>query len=86
MYFFPKLRLWTLRAFAAYQLDDGKVPFFLGHENYELNTPHYYAQYVVNGILYTQMVDRLCQRIGDNQLVHEFYAVVKRAMQFEMTL
>ncbi|MGD2157061.1 MAG: GH116 family glycosyl hydrolase [Anaerolineales bacterium] len=85
-YFFPNLRLTTLRAFAAYQLDDGMVPFSVSsYQDHTLNAPHYYAQQVVNGMLYIQMVDRLCQRIQNDQLIREFYPTVKRAIIFTMS-
>lgn len=84
-FFFPELRLGTLRALAAYQAPDGKIPFILGEAENRLDAPHYITQCLVNGIFFVQMVDRLCTRVGDKNLIKEFYPVVKRAIQYEMS-
>lgn len=85
-FLFPELRMGTLRAFAAYQAPDGRIPFILGATEYSLDAPHYVHQHVTNSILYVQMVDRLCARTGDKKLVREFYPSVKRAIKYTMTL
>ena len=81
-YFFPELRLGTLRAIAAYQLDDGRIPLQLGINEHDMPA---YAHPLVNGFLFTEMVDRLWQRTGDDDVVREFYPTVKRAMRLHMT-
>jgi uncharacterized protein (DUF608 family) len=86
LFFFPEVRLTTLRGVAALQHNDGRLPFRLGKEDYTVNNPNYDEQYVVNALYYVQMVKALCQRVNDEQLVHEFYPSVKRAIQFEATL
>jgi uncharacterized protein (DUF608 family) len=84
-YFFPDLRLATLRVLSAYQLVDGMMPFSMSsYQDHTLSAPHYNAQQVVNGILYIQMVDRLSQRTQNDRLVHEFFPTVKRAIHFAM--
>ena len=84
-WFFPELRAGTLRTLADMQHEDGRPPFAIGTSNSNLHSPIHEAQYVVNGLLYVAMVDRLCQRVGDAALVREFYPAVKRAVEFEMT-
>ncbi|MDE0186143.1 MAG: GH116 family glycosyl hydrolase [Candidatus Poribacteria bacterium] len=81
-YFFPELRRGTLRAIAAYQLDDGRIPLQLGINEHDMPA---YAHPLVNGFLFTEMVDRLWQRTGDDGVVREFYPTIKRAMRFHMT-
>jgi uncharacterized protein (DUF608 family) len=81
-YFFPDVRLGTLRAAAVYQLDDGRIPMYLGID--ELDVPAY-AQALANGYLFVEMVARVWQRTGDDAIAREFYPTVKRAMQFHMT-
>jgi non-lysosomal glucosylceramidase len=85
-YFFPKLRLGTLRHFAKYQGKDGRIAFSIGDNNASLDSPNLNTQYVVNSFLYVQMLDRLLKRIGDKDLYKEFYPVVKKAVEFQMTL
>ena len=81
-YFFPDLRRGTLRAIAAYQLDDGRIPLQLGINEHDMPA---YAHPLVNGFLFTEMVDRLWQGTGDNDVVREFYPTIKRAMRLHMT-
>ena len=81
-YFFPELRCGTLRAIAAYQLDDGRIPLQLGINEHDMPA---YAHPLVNGFLFTEMVDRLWQRTGDDEVVREFYPTIKRAMRLHMT-
>jgi uncharacterized protein (DUF608 family) len=85
-FFYPELRVGTLRALKAYQLPNGQVPFALGSEDCTLNRPFYGAQHIVNGILYTQMVARLVKRTNSQDLSREFYGSVKRAIEYSMTL
>lgn len=87
-FFYPELRLGTLRAIGAYQLDDGRIPFLLGTEHNELNTPNFFTQPTVNGIYYIQMVDRVIHRFPDDYdaLVREFYPIIKKSIQYDMTL
>lgn len=80
-YFFPELRLATLRVVAAYQLDDGRMPLQLGINEFDVPA---YAHPLVNGFLFAEMVDRLCQRTGDDEITREFYPTIKRAIQFGM--
>ena len=81
-YFFPELRQGTLRAIAAYQLDDGRIPLQLGTNEHDLPA---YAHHLVNGFLFAEMVDRMWQRTGEDEVVCEFYPTIKRAMRLHMT-
>ena len=84
-YFFPNLRLSTLRKFAEFQDASGRVPFALGTENNSLDTPVMAAQVGMNGIVFTHMADRLLRRLGDPLLNQEFYPIIKKTIQFHMT-
>ena len=85
-YFFPQLRKGTLLELAKFQDDAGRIPFCLGASERRLDRPNHRPQHVVNGMLYTQMADRVCQRLGTEEVVREFYPAIKRAIEYSMTL
>lgn len=85
-YFFPKLRKGTLLELVKFQDEEGRIPFSLGASERRLDKPNHRAQHVVNGILYTQMADHLCRRIGDKNVIEEFYPAIKNTIKYTMTL
>jgi non-lysosomal glucosylceramidase len=84
-YFFPELRRDTLRQFARWQDDQGRIPFSLGSAERSFNVPNHTTQQLVNGILFTQMVDRLAKRMNDPSIGREFYPAIKKAIIYTMT-
>ena len=88
VYFFPELARLTLKAFMQYQKEDGEIPFAIGKiaELPDMATPEYYWQVSLNGMCYVDLVDRLWQRMGDDAVLREFYASVKRCNTFTMNL
>jgi len=80
-YFFPDLANLTTKAHTYYQRSSGQVPVWLGMGTV-LEWPTYDIEAVTNGSLYVQLVDRLWQRSGDNQILHEYYPAVKAAIYF----
>ena len=88
VFFFPALARSTLRALMQYQLDDGEIPFALGKigDLPDLATPRYWWQVALNGTCYVDMVDRLWQCTGDDEVLAEFYESVKRCNTFTMDL
>ncbi|MGD2155562.1 MAG: GH116 family glycosyl hydrolase [Anaerolineales bacterium] len=88
VFFFPSLALSTLRAFKQYQCEDGEIPFALGKifDLPDMATPRYFWQVALNGTCYVDMVDRLWQRTGDDNVLKEFYDSVKKCNTFTMNL
>lgn len=97
VYFFPALARSTLRAYKAYQYPSGAAPWVFGGVTAAVRTPPYelampspgYAhkpQTTLDGACYTEMVDKLWQCTGDDDLLHEFYASVKKNTIFTMNL
>jgi uncharacterized protein (DUF608 family) len=86
--FFPSQARTTLRAFKAYQREDGEVPFALGMmgELPDLATPEYTHQVSLNATCYVDLVDRLWLRTGDRGVIREFWDSLKRANTFTMGL
>lgn len=97
-YFFPDLALSTLRGYKAYQFQSGAVPWIFGGitgaaaqgfretDGADLATPSPGYQVTLNGSCYADLVDRLWQRTGDDHIMQEFYASVKKSTIFTMNL
>jgi len=88
VFFFPKLALPNLLAFKQYQREDGEVPFAIGRigDLPDMATPEYSWQVSLNGTCYVDMVDRLWQRTGDDDILRTLYESVKRCNTFTMDL
>ena len=88
VFFFPELARSTLRAFLQYQREDGEVPMAIGKigDLPDLASPRYFWQVALNGMCYVDMVDRLWQRTGDDEVLQEFYDSLKRCNTFTMNL
>ncbi len=92
--FFPALARSTLRAFKAYQFEDGSVPFIFGGicgrpggmGAYELAKPARAYQTTTNGPSYVAIVDRYWHCTGDGDFLREFYPSVKKSTQYTMSL
>jgi uncharacterized protein (DUF608 family) len=88
VFFFPELARSTLRALKQYQKTDGEIPFAIGKigDLPDLATPRYFWQVALNGTCYVDMVDRLWQGTGDDEILREFYESVKSCNTFTMNL
>lgn len=88
VYFFPELALSTLRAFKELQREDGAVPFWLGvlGDLPDFLTPTYEWQISLNGTCYVDLVDRLWQRTGNDDILREFYDSAKKCNSMTMQL
>jgi len=88
VFFFPELNRANLQLFKDYQKEDGEVPFAIGKggELPDLAAPSYFWQVGLNGTCYVDMVDRLWQCTGDDEILEEFYESVKRCNTFTMDL
>jgi len=88
VFFFPELALSNLRLFKAYQLPNGEIPFAIGRigELPDMATPEYHWQVSLNGMCYVDMVDRVWQRTGEEEVLKEFYESVKATNTFTMNL
>ncbi len=96
VYFFPKLALSTLRAYKAYQFDNGQPPFMWGGytakvpvedgvNGYDLASPNRGYQEALNGCCVVEIVHKLCMRSND-EVLDELYDMCKRATVWQMTL
>jgi len=88
VFFFPELALSNIRSYKRYQRDDGAAPFWLGilGDLPDFVTTSYEWQISLNGTCYVDMVDRVWQRSGDDQILHEFYESVKKCNTMTMNL
>jgi len=87
VYFYPELALSTLRAYQAYQDDEGCPPWIFGGctcntEGFELTKPHRGYQVAQNPTNYIDMADRYWQCTGDDDFLREFYPSLRRATEF----
>jgi uncharacterized protein (DUF608 family) len=85
VYFFPELALSTLRGYVYHSRDDGAAPFIFG-PGVDMATPSHEWQKSLNGVCFVDMVDRLWQRTGDDDVLFEFYPAVKKNTIFTMNL
>ena len=95
VYFFPELALSTLRGYKAYQYPDGAAPWVfggctVGSPPYELAMPSpgyaHKPQTTLDGASYLDMVDKLWQRSGDDEILVEFYESIKQNTIMTMNL
>ena len=89
VYFFPKLARTTLQGYKQYSREDGAPPFRFGIQSNlsELDGYHWWdAQVMLNGVCYVDMVYRLWQRTGDDNLLREFYNSVKKSTTLTATM
>ena len=95
VYFFPELALSTLRGYKAYQYPSGAAPWVFGgctvaSPPYEFSMPspgyNNKPQTTLDGPCYLEMIDKLWQRTGDDQILHEFYESAKQNTIFTMNL
>jgi uncharacterized protein (DUF608 family) len=87
-YFFPKCALSTLRAYKAYQFQDGQMPWVFGGYTtstppYELVIPARGYQVALNAAAYVIMVNRYWRITGkDTEVLREFWESLKKATDF----
>lgn len=88
VYFFPQLAHSTLRTYKALQREDGAAPFLIGAlgDLPDFATPSWDWQISLNGTCYVDLVDRLWQRTGNDELLSEFYDSLKRCNTMTMNL
>ncbi len=85
VYFFPELARSTLRGYQQYQGADGAAPFIWGPES-DMATPYWQWQKTLNGVCFVDMADRLWLRTGDDEVLRELYAAVKKSTTYTMNL
>ena len=90
VYFFPDAALSTLRAYKAYQFEDGRPPWTFDGKGddtpFDLSKPYRGYQVVLNGACYIAMVDRYWRVSGDDAILVEFWDSLKRANDFTLNL
>ncbi len=79
-YFFPELERQILRGYVAYMRPDGAVPFLFPSQDF--TKPAFEWQIGLNGACFADLVHRLWLRTGDDGILREFYAAVKKNMVF----
>ncbi len=85
VFFFPDLACASLRCYAHFQLPNGEIPLGVGSEA-DLGTPIYHFLHTQNNAVYVDLVDRLWQRDHDDLVLAEFYPVIKKAIEYLITL
>jgi uncharacterized protein (DUF608 family) len=83
-YFFPELERQILRGYAAYLRPDGAIPFLYPPQDF--TKPAYEWQIGLNGACFADLVHRLWMRTGDDEILREFYPVVKKNTEFTVNL
>lgn len=83
-YFFPELERQILRGYAAYLRPDGAIPFLYPPNDF--TKPAFEWQIGLNGACFADLVHRLWMRTGDDEILHEFYPVVKKNTEFTVKL
>jgi uncharacterized protein (DUF608 family) len=83
-YFFPDLDRQILRGYVAYMRPDGAVPFLYPAQDF--TKPAFEWQIGLNGACFTDLVHRLWMRTGDDGILREFYAAVKKNTMFTVNL
>jgi len=98
VYFFPDLARSTLRGYRGYQYPDGGPPWIFGGitgdvpdgghstDPCDLASPSPGYQSTMNGPCYVDMFDRYWQRTGDDEILHEFYDSLKKAVIYTLNL
>lgn len=83
-YFFPELERQILRGYAAYLRPDGAIPFLYPPNDF--TKPAFEWQIGLNGACFADLVHRLWMRTGDDEILREFYPVVKKNTEFTVGL
>lgn len=83
-YFFPELERQILRGYAAYLRPDGAIPFLYPPNDF--TKPAFEWQIGLNGACFADLVHRLWMRTGDDEILREFYPVVKKNTEFTVNL
>jgi uncharacterized protein (DUF608 family) len=83
-YFFPELERQILRGYAAYMRPDGAVPFLYPPQDF--TKPAFEWQIGLNGACFADLVHRLWMRTADEEVLREFYPVVKKNTEFTVNL
>jgi uncharacterized protein (DUF608 family) len=88
--FFPDLARNTLRGYSHYMRADGAVPMswtiLCPSSNDMAAQGRYDWQQSLNGVCFVGLVDRLWRCTGDDDVLKEFYAAVKKSIEFSMNL
>ena len=85
VFFFPDLARASLRCYAHFQLPNGEIPLGVGW-GADLGSPIYHFLHTQNNAVYVDLVDRLWQRDHDESVLTEFYPIVKKAIEYLITL
>jgi len=85
VYFFPEAALSNLRAYKAYQFEDGRPSWVFGG-GFDLASPSKGYQTALNGCCLVELADKMWRRTGDDAVLHEFYDMCKRTTEFTMNL
>ncbi len=85
VFFFPDLARASLRCYAHFQLPNGEIPLGVGW-GADLGAPIYHFLHTQNNAVYVDLVDRLWQRDHDDSVLAEFYPVVKKAIEYLVSL
>jgi uncharacterized protein (DUF608 family) len=86
VYFYPELANSTLYAYKHLSRSDGAVPFTLGRGLDLLNDQQWDRQRTLNGCCFVDLVDRLWQTTGDQEVVDEFYPTAKNSVNYMLNL
>ena len=88
VYFFPELGLSTMQVFKEYQREDGNIPFELGAcwGLPDFATPTYEWQQALNGSCYIILIDRLWLRLGNDEILKEYYPSLKACNDYVIGL
>jgi uncharacterized protein (DUF608 family) len=89
VYFFPTLARTTLDGYRQYQREDGAAPFCFGAqtEMWQANNNHAQDnQLMLNGVCYVDLVYRLWQRTGDDDLLRHHWDAVKKSTTLTATM
>lgn len=88
VYFFPDLAHSSLKVYKELQRSDGAAPFLVGMlgDLPDFGTPSWDWQISLNGTCYIDLIDRLWQRTGDDEILREFYESAKHCNTMTMNL
>lgn len=88
VYFFPDLAHSSLKVYKELQRSDGAAPFLVGMlgDLPDFGTPSWDWQISLNGTCYIDLIDRLWQRTGSDEILREFYESAKHSNTMTMNL
>ncbi len=88
VYFFPDLAHSSLKIYKQLQRSDGAAPFLVGTlgDLPDFATPSWDWQISLNGSCYIDLIDRLWQRTGNDEILREFYDSAKHCNTMTMNL